>query len=110
MFGDSIIVSLLINSLGIFVIGYLLKGIEMKSFLTAVWVAILLAVINTFIKPIILFVSLPITILTLGLFILVINALMLMLVDAMVDGLKIKNFWWALLFSFLLSILNLGFY
>lgn len=107
---SSIILPLLVNSLGIFIIGYLLKGVEMKSFLTAVWVAILLALINTFVKPILVVLSLPLTILTLGLFLLVINALILLLVDAMVEGLKIKNFWWALLFSLLLSLLNLGFF
>lgn len=105
-----IIIKLLLNGAGIFVIGWLLSGVEMKSFFTALWVAVLLAVVNTFIKPVILFLTLPITIITLGLFILVINALMLMLVDALTDGMKIRNFWWALLFSFLLSLLNIGFF
>lgn len=102
--------TLLINSVGIFIIGYLLKGVEIKNFFTALGVAILLAIINTLVKPILIFLTLPITIITFGLFILVINALMLMLVDALVDGLKIKHFGWAFLFSFLLSILNLGFF
>lgn len=102
--------SLLVNSVGIFIIGYLLKGVEIKSFFTALGVAILLALVNTFIKPVILFLTLPLTIITFGLFILVVNALMLMLVDALVDGMKIKHFGWALLFSLLLSVLNLGFF
>lgn len=102
--------SLLVNSVGIFIIGYLLKGVEIKSFFTALGVAILLALVNTFIKPVILFLTFPLTIITFGLFILVVNALMLMLVDALVDGMKIKHFGWALLFSLLLSILNLGFF
>ena len=102
--------SLLVNSIGIFIIGYLLTGVEIKNFLTALGVAILLGIVNTFVKPILVFLTFPITILTFGLFILVINALMLMLVDALVDGLKIKHFGWAFLFSLLLSILNLGFF
>ena len=102
--------SLLVNSIGIFIIGYLLTGVEIKNFLTALGVAILLGIVNTFVKPILVFLTLPITILTFGLFILVINALMLMLVDALVDGLKIKHFGWAFLYSLLLSILNLGFF
>lgn len=102
--------TLLLNGVGIFIIGYLLKGVEIKNFFTALGVAILLAVINTFVKPILVFLTFPITILTFGLFILVINALMLMLADALVDGMKIKNFGWAFLFSLLLSILNLGFF
>jgi len=102
--------SLLVNSVGIFIIGYLLTGVEIKNFLTALGVAILLGIVNTFVKPILVFLTFPITILTFGLFILVINALMLMFVDALVDGLKIKHFGWAFLYSLLLSILNLGFF
>ena len=102
--------SLLVNSIGIFVIGYILTGVQIKSFFTAVGVAILLAIINTLVKPILVFLTLPITILTFGLFILVINALMLMLVDELVDGMKIKSFGWAFLFSLLLAVLNLGFF
>ena len=104
------ILSLLLNGAGIFIIGYLLKGVTIKSYLTALWVAVLLAVVNTLVKPILLFLTLPLTIITLGLFILVVNALMLMLVDALVDGMEIENFWWALLFSLLLSLLNIGFF
>jgi putative membrane protein len=102
--------SLLVNSIGIFVIGYILKGVQIKSFFTAIGVAILLAIINSLVKPILVFLTLPITILTFGLFILVINALMLMLVDELVDGMKIKSFGWAFLFSLLLAVLNLGFF
>ena len=102
--------SLLINSIGIFLIGYILKGVQIKSFLTAVGVAILLAIVNTLVKPILVFLTLPVTIITFGLFILVINALMLMLVDALIEGMKIKSFGWAFLFSLLLAVLNLGFF
>lgn len=102
--------SLLINSVGIFLIGYILKGVQIKSFFTAIGVAILLAIVNMLVKPILVFLTLPVTIITFGLFILVINALMLMLVDALIDGMKIKNFGWAFLFSLLLAVLNLGFF
>lgn len=102
--------TLLLNAVGIFIIGYILSGVKIESFLTALGVAILLGLVNTFVKPILLFLTFPITLITFGLFILVINALMLMLVDALVEGLKIKNFGWAFLYSFLLSILNLGFF
>lgn len=104
------ILKLLVNSIGIFIIGYLLKGVDMRSYFTALWVAVLLAVVNTLVKPILLFLTLPLTILTFGLFILIVNALMLMLVDALVDGMKIKSFGWAFLYSLLLSILNIGFF
>jgi putative membrane protein len=106
----SAILSLVVNAVGIFVVGYLLKGVQIKSFVTALGVALLLAVINTFVRPILVFLTFPITLVTFGLFIWVINALMLMLADAFVEGMKIDNFGWALLFSLLLSILNLGFF
>ncbi|WP_246043158.1 phage holin family protein [Fodinibius saliphilus] len=102
--------SLLLNALGIFLIAYFLKGVKIESFLTALGVAIVLGLVNTFVKPILVFLTFPITMLTFGLFLLVINALMLMLVDALIEGMEIKGFGWALLFSFLLSILNLGFF
>lgn len=97
---------LLINSLVIFIAAYLLRGVEVKSFLTAVGVAILLAIINTFIKPLIVLLTLPLTILTLGLFILVINAWILMLVDRLLEGFKVDGFLWAVIYSILISILN----
>jgi putative membrane protein len=97
---------LVINSIVIFFAAYLLEGVKMKSFLTAIGVAIILGLINVFIKPLILFLTLPLTILTLGLFVLVINAWILMLIDKMVDGLEIKSFWWAAGYSLLISILN----
>lgn len=97
---------LIINSIVVFIGAYILDGVKIKNFWTAIGVAILLGLINMFVKPLILFLALPLTILTLGLFILVINAWILMLIDKMVDGLTIKNFWWAVLYSIIISVLN----
>lgn len=97
---------LLINSLVIFITAYLLDGVKVKSFFTAIGVAVLLAVINTFLKPLILFLTIPVTVLTLGLFIFVINAWIIMIIDKLVDGFTVKNFWWALFFSIVVSIAN----
>jgi len=97
---------LVINSVVIFLGAELLRGITLKSYFTALGVALLLGLINTFIKPILLFVTFPITILTLGLFILVLNAWILMVIDKLVEGFTIKNFWWALLFGLFISVLN----
>ena len=97
---------LLINSIVIFAGAYILEGVKIKSFWTAVGVAILLGLINMFIKPLILLLTLPLTVLTLGLFVLVINAWILMIIDKMVDGLKIDGFFWALIYSIIISVLN----
>lgn len=100
------IYTILINSIAVYITDKLLSGIEIKSFVTSIFVAILLALVNTFIKPVIVFLTLPLTVITLGLFILVINALMIMIVDSMLDGFKVKSFGWALLFGIVLSLVN----
>ncbi|MDX1617737.1 MAG: phage holin family protein [Balneolaceae bacterium] len=100
------IYTLLINSVAVYFTAKLLDGVKIESFLSAVVVAVLLALVNTFIRPVIVFFTLPLTILTLGLFIFVINAMMLMLVDALIDSFEIKSFSWAVIFSIVLSILN----
>jgi putative membrane protein len=104
-----LIIKLLVNALAVFALSYVLKGVHVKSLGSALLVAIVLALVNTFVRPIVVFLTIPISVLTLGLFILVINALMVMLVDWMMDGLKVENFWWALLFSVLMSLINVIF-
>lgn len=96
----------LLNSVSVYATATILKGVEIKSFWTAVFVAALLALVNVLVKPILLILSLPITILTFGLFVLVINAALIMMVDAMVKGFKIRNFGWALLFGMVMSVIS----
>jgi putative membrane protein len=105
-----LLIKLLINAIAVFAFGALLKGVHVKSFGTAVIVAIVLALVNAIVYPIAAFFAIPFIVLTLGLFLLVLNALMVMLVDWMIDGLKIDTFWWALLFSVLMSIVNVIFF
>lgn len=101
-----IIIKILISALAVFVTAYLLKGVTVKNFGSAILVAIVLGVVNAIVRPVFVFLTIPVTILTLGLFLLVINALLIMLVDAIVPGFKVKSFWWALLFSIILSLVN----
>src|SRR3989344_1741847 len=100
------LINLLVSSLAVFITAYLLPGVLLDSFWDAVLVAILLGVVNMFIKPILILLTLPATILTLGLFTFVINALMILLVDSLVAGFSVANFWWALLFSLVISIVS----
>ncbi len=97
---------ILLNALAIFLASYMLDGIEVKNFFHAILAAIVLALVNFFIKPVISFLFLPVNILTLGLFSLVINAALLILVSKMVSGLKIRSFGTAILFGVLISIFN----
>ncbi|HBI51045.1 MAG TPA: hypothetical protein DDY21_04330 [Candidatus Moranbacteria bacterium] len=101
-----IILHWFLRALAIMITAYLLPGIILKSFFVALVVAIVLGLFNTILKPILIILTLPITILTLGLFTLVINAGMIMLTSKIVDGFYVQSFWWALLFSLILSLVN----
>lgn len=95
-------------SLAIMFVGWVVPGISISSFITALIASIVVALVNLFIKPILVFLTLPINILTLGIFILVINALLFMFVAYLVPGIEIDGFWSAFLGAFLLSVLAIG--
>lgn len=96
----------LLNSVSVYATASILKGVEIKSFWTALVVAALLALVNILVKPVLVILSLPITILTFGLFVLVINAALIMLVDALIRDFKVKSFGWALLFGIVMSVIS----
>lgn len=98
--------TLLINSIVIFLGAQFLSGVTIKNYWTAIGVAVVLAILNFLLRPVIVFLTLPLTIITLGLFILVINAWILMLTDKFINGLEIKNFGWALLYGLIISVAN----
>lgn len=100
-----VIIRLLIYTCAVLITAWLLPGVNVENFATAVMVAIALAILNTFIRPILVFLTIPVTIVTLGLFLLVINALIIMLIGNIVPGFTVDGFWWALLFSVILSII-----
>lgn len=100
------IIRFLLTGLAVVLTAYLLGGVSVDGYLTALIVALVLALVNIFVKPVLLLFTIPITVLTLGLFLLVINALMILLVDYFVDGFRVDGFWWALAFSLILSIFN----
>ena len=89
-------------------VSWIVPGIEVDNFISALFVCIILALVNTFIKPLIQIIALPVTILTLGLFSLVINALMLMLAGWIAPGFEVEGFLSALIGSILLSLFALG--
>ncbi|MCL5090799.1 MAG: phage holin family protein [Patescibacteria group bacterium] len=100
------LVNLLISSLAIFVTAYILPGIELTNFWTAIVVALVLGLVNAIIRPFLIIITLPINILTLGLFTLVINALLVLLVSAIVPGFHVRSFGWAVLFGLILTLIN----
>lgn len=101
-----IIINLLISSLAVFISGYILPGIKIENFTTAVVVAIVLGIVNLLIKPFFIILTLPVTILTLGIFALFINAIMILIVSAIVPGFKVQSLFWAFIFGVVLSIVS----
>jgi putative membrane protein len=100
----NLILRLLVTAILVTLLANFLDGVSVDGFMTSVVVAIVLAILNLLVKPILVLFTLPVTILTFGLFLLVINAIIIMLCNSLVTGFSVANFWSALLFSLLLSI------
>ena len=102
----NVIVKFLLSGVAVLLTAYLLPGVHVEHYGYALLVAVLLSVANVIVKPILVVLTIPITILTLGLFLLVINAAIILLVDYFIPGFNVDGFWWALAFSLILSIFN----
>ena len=98
------LVEILLSAIAVVVLANILPGIYVSGFLTAIVVAAVLILLNLFVKPLLIIFTLPVTIVTFGLFLLVINALIILICDALISGFRVSGFWYALLFSILLSI------
>lgn len=103
-----LLINWLLAALAIMVTAYLLPGVQLAGFVPALVAALVLGLVNAFIKPVVVLLTLPLNILTLGLFTLVINALLIMLVSKLVSGFQVQSFWWALVFSVVLTVVNWG--
>jgi len=104
----NILVRWLITTFAIIVSAYILPGITVVGLSTALLAALVLGLINVFLKPILIILTLPINIITLGLFTFVINAALVLLTARLVPGFEVAGFWWALLFSLIVSIVTAG--
>jgi putative membrane protein len=101
------IMRIIVTSIVAFGLSYLLSdGVHIDKFTTAIILAIVLAILNAIIKPLLIILTFPITLVTFGLFLFVINALIILLADKLLRGFGVDGFWWALLFSLLLSIVT----
>jgi putative membrane protein len=98
------ILKIVLTAVAVLVIAHFLPGVSVVNFTNAVIVAVVLALLRVTIKPLLIILTLPVTIVTLGLFLLVINALIILLADNLIDGFHVTGFWVALLFSLILSI------
>ncbi|MBP6558252.1 MAG: phage holin family protein [Flavobacterium sp.] len=99
-----LLIRILITAILVLVIAHFMKGVIIDEFKTALIVAVVLGLLNFFVKPILVLLTLPVTFFTLGLFLLVINAIIILLCDHFVDGFEVVSFWTAMLFSIILSL------
>lgn len=96
----------LLSSIAVVIVSYLLPGIYVDSFFVAIVIAVILSLLNVTVKPLLIIFTNSLTVLSLGLFLLVINAVIILIADSIVPGFAVDGFWWALIFSLLLSLTN----
>ncbi|MBU4538017.1 MAG: phage holin family protein [Weeksellaceae bacterium] len=102
----NLIIRLLVTAVVAFFLTKVLSGVHFDGFSTALIFAIVLGVLNLIVTPVLKILGLPLTIITLGLFSLVINALVILIADYFIDGMKVDGFWWAFIFSIALSLIT----
>ncbi|XZF15140.1 phage holin family protein [Chitinophagaceae bacterium MMS25-I14] len=102
----NLLTRLIINTLAVFAASYILPGIHVHNFTTAIVVAVVLALLNAFLKPLLVLLTIPVTIVTLGLFLLVINAVIVLICAELVHGFRVDGFFYALLFSLVISLFS----
>lgn len=102
----NIIIQWILSAVAVIITAYILPGVDVKGFVSALVVALIIGLLNAFIRPVLLILTLPINILTLGLFTFVINAIIIMLASYFSPGFEVDGFLWALLFSIVLSLVG----
>lgn len=100
------VLNIIISTTGVLVATYILPHVHVDSIWYALLLAVVLSALNALVKPLLILLTLPATILSLGFFLLVVNAVIILLADYLIDGFRVDGFWWALLFSIVLSIIN----
>lgn len=102
----AILIKLLITSIAVYVAAYIIPGVEIDSFVSLLVVAIVLGIINTFVKPILVILTFPLTVLTLGIFLLLLNGILILLVGSIVPGFTVTSLFAAVLFSIVVSLVS----
>ena len=100
------LVKIIITAFAVIITSYILPGVKIDGFLTALIVAAVLSLLNAFVKPFLILLTIPITFFSFGLFLLVINAIIILLTSRLVPEFKVDGFWWALAFSIILSVVR----
>jgi len=100
------IINLLISAGAVYFAAWILEGIHINNFITAIIVALILGFLNRFVKPVLKILTIPVTIITLGLFLLVLNVLMVYIADWFISGFSVEGFWSALFFALIVGLIN----
>ncbi|MFN3996556.1 phage holin family protein [Algoriphagus sp.] len=102
----SVLIKILLGGISVLIADFLLSGVSINTWTTGFLLAAVIILINLTLKPIMVILTLPITLITFGLFLLVINALVILMAAYFIPGFSVANFWWALGFSLVLSLIN----
>ena len=102
----NLIIKLLITAAVAYGLTHFLSGVKIADFKTAIIFSLVLGLLNAIVKPILVLLTIPVTVITLGLFLLVINAVIILLSDKLIPGFSVDGFWWALIFSIVLSVIS----
>lgn len=100
------LIRIFFTAIAVALTSYLLPGVIVHGFWDSILVSVLLAILNVTLRPILIVLTIPVTVFTLGLFLLVINALMVLLADSLIGGFQVNGLGWAILFSIILTIIN----
>jgi len=100
------LVKLILYAVAVLLTSYLLPGVHVDGFFAAFILAAVISLLNITVKPLLIILTIPVTVFTLGLFLLVINAIIILIADSLIPDVMIEGFWWALLFSLVVSVFN----
>ena len=100
----NLILKLALSAFVVLLLSRLLPGIEVNNYISAIFVAFTLSILNILVKPFLIIITLPVTIITFGLFLLIVNAIIILLADYFLDGFYVSGWLWAIIFSVLLSV------
>ncbi len=100
------LLKILVSTLAVFITSHIMSGVEIAKFTTAVIVAVLLSILNTFLKPLLIFLTIPLTLFTFGIFLLFINAFIILMASNIIEDFKVNGFGTAMIFSIILSLVT----
>jgi putative membrane protein len=103
---SSFLLKVIVGAISVFLADFLLMGVQVSSWLSALVLVIVIILLNFTIKPLLILLTLPLSLLTFGLFLLVINALVVLIAAELTPGFTVDGFWWAMAFALILSVIN----